>query len=90
MDTPNPFSLRFGIFIGGQIVMTLGALALLFDSMPQAWAFAAVVLGASLLVYGAPGLNARARAAFPLSLRISLFIIAMLLLAGAFLIRRVY
>jgi hypothetical protein len=73
------------------MLLTFGALSLfLLAFVPSSVAVACLIIGGTLLGLGGPSVNQTLRNAFPLRIRISLFLLSVSLLGAAFAFHRHY
>jgi hypothetical protein len=86
MTTSHNQILRFVLFICGQILLTIGLFSLFYPLIHFTASLLLAILGSVLLGFGDASMNEILRKAFPLRLRISLFLFALALIGAAFLL----
>lgn len=79
----NP-SIRFSLFVIGQILLTIGLFSMLLSYTAFTASLVMITFGALFLGFGGPSMTLLMRSAFPLRLRISLFLLSLTILGAAF------
>jgi len=84
MTTHGNQSIRFSLFVIGQVLLTIGFFSMLLSYTSFTTSLAMITFGALFLGFGGPSMTLLMRSAFPLRLRISLFLLSISILAAAF------
>jgi len=70
-------------FVLGQVLLTVGFFSMILSYTPFTASLAMITFGALFLGTGGPSMTSLMRTAFPLRLRISLFLLSLTILAAA-------
>ena len=84
MTTHDKQSIGFILFVLGQILLTVGIFSIVFSYTRIIVSLGMIAFGAGFLGAGGPSMTSFMRTAFPLRVRISLFILSLTILASAY------